>query len=309
MAAIAYPAYAALGAAEWNRRVQAAQELAAACRVCPRRCGVARLAGEVGRCGVGPRPVVASHNLHRGEEPCLSGQRGSGTVFFTGCSLACVFCQNFPISQLRKGNEVGVERLAEMMLELERRGAHNINFVTPSHQVPAILEGLRLAAAAGLRLPIVWNSSAYESLETLALLDGIVDLYLPDLKYADGAAAERLSGAADYVEVARSAIREMHRQVGGLELGADGVAVRGLLVRHLVLPNGLAGTSSTLAFLARELGPAVAVSIMGQYFPAHRAGETEGVERPLSAAEYEAALAGLEAEGLDQGYLQEIGEP
>ncbi|NPV07450.1 MAG: radical SAM protein [Anaerolineae bacterium] len=291
---------------ELARRARAAWAELASCRLCPRACGVNRLQGERGACGVGAEPVVASWNVHHGEEPPISGTRGSGTIFFSGCSGRCLFCQNYPISQLGVGRPVTVQRLAGMMLELQRRGCHNINFVTPTHFVPAILRATDVAARAGLNIPLVYNSSGFESLETLALLEGVIDVYLPDAKYASDAVALEVSGFPGYVAANRAALKEMARQVGpALVLGPGGLAERGMIVRHLVLPGDLAGTAEVLRWLAREISPQVPVSLMSQYFPAHRALQHPLLGRKLTEGELEQALACFEAAGLAEGWLQE----
>lgn len=282
-----------------------------ACRVCPRECGVDRLAGELGVCRQGPEARLSSWNLHAWEEPPISGTRGSGTIFFSGCVGRCLFCQNWPISQLGHGQTVSAERLAEMMLELQGRGAHNINLVTATHFVPAVLAALDIAAQEGLCLPLVYNCGGYESVEVLRLLDGVVDVYLPDAKYADDAVARRLSGFTGYVAANRAALREMHRQVGDeLVLDEDGIARRGLIVRHMVLPAGLAGTAEVLRWIAAELSPGVHVSLMAQYCPAYRAEDDPVLGRPITENEYLAALDAFDAAGLEQGWRQEYhGDP
>jgi len=312
----AWPSYLPLAqSGELARRAQAAREMLRACSICPRACGVDRLAGERGVCRQGAAPVVASWNRHRWEEPPISGTRGSGTIFFSGCVGRCLFCQNWPISQLGHGQEVSETRLAEMMLELQGQGAHNINLVTATHFVPAVLAALDVAAREGLRLPLVYNCGGYERVETLRLLDGVVDVYLPDAKYADDAVARRLSGFPDYVAVNRAALREMHRQAGDeLTLDEDGLARRGLIVRHLVLPGGLAGTAEVLRWIAGELSPRVPVSLMAQYFPAYRAlddqPEDPALGRPITPDEYQAALEAFDAAGLERGWRQEYdGDP
>jgi putative pyruvate formate lyase activating enzyme len=315
-----WPSYLSLAqSGELARRAQVAREMMRACSVCPRECGVDRLAGERGFCRQGAAPVVASWNRHLWEEPPISGTRGSGTIFFSGCVGRCLFCQNWPISQLGHGQEVSEARLAEMMLELQDQGAHNVNLVTATHFVPAVLAALDIAVRQGFRLPLVYNCGGYESLETLRLLDGVVDIYLPDAKYADDEAARRLSGFPDYVAVNRAALREMVRQVGdelagGLAVDDDGLARRGLIVRHLVLPGGLAGTAEVLRWIARELSPRVPVSLMAQYFPAYRAladqPEDPALGRPITGDEYLAALEAFDAAGLERGWRQEYdGDP
>jgi len=302
-----YPTYLELHrSGELKRRIERAYAMLAECRLCPRECGVDRLRGERGFCRAGAEPIVASWNVHPWEEPPISGTRGSGTIFFSGCTGRCLFCQNYPISQLGVGNTVSVQQLAEMMLELQDRGCHNINLVTPTHFVPQILAALELAIEGGLRLPLVYNTSGYERVETLQLLDGVVDIYLPDAKYADDETARRLSGFVRYVEANRAALREMFRQVGDeLVLDGEGIARRGLIVRHLVLPEGLAGTPEVLRWIAENLSPRVHVSLMDQYFPAHKAVGHPVLGRKITAEEYAEALRAFEEAGLTNGWMQE----
>ena len=290
---------------ELVRRIETAWAMLAHCELCPHRCRVDRLAGERGVCRMGDLPKVSSWNLHHWEEPPISGTRGSGTVFFSGCTGRCRFCQNYPISQLRYGEVVTVERLAAMMLELQRKGAHNINFVTPTHFMPHILAALPYAIRGGLHIPLVYNTSGYECVEALCLLEGIVDLWLPDAKYADNAPARRLSGFRSYVEHNRAALHEIYRQVGAeLELDGDGIAVRGMIIRHMVLPGGLAGTAEVLRWISGELSASVHVSLMDQYFPAHRAVGDPLLGRKISLKEYDAAMEALDAAGLEHGWCQ-----
>jgi putative pyruvate formate lyase activating enzyme len=251
---------------------------------------VNRREGAGGTCRTGERARVASYHAHFGEEAPLVGSSGSGTIFFSWCNLKCVYCQNYEISQLGEGEDVEPEELAAMMLHLQALGCHNINLVSPSHVVPQILAGLLIAAQAGLHLPLVYNTGGYDALSTLALLDGIVDIYMPDVKYADEETARRLSHAPDYPRVNRTAVAEMHRQVGDLQLDERGVAVRGLLVRHLVLPHSLAGTKDTLRWLAQEVSPNTYLNIMDQYRPCYRAREYPELARPVTRAEYLEAL-------------------
>jgi len=269
------------------------------CDLCARRCRVDRTRTTRGAaCRTGAESVVSSFGPHHGEERPLSGRRGSGTIFFAWCNLRCVFCQNWEISWNGEGRAVTAAELAAMMLALQDQGCHNINLVSPSHVVAAILDAVALAAAEGLRLPLVYNTGGYDSPEALRLLDGIVDIYMPDMKYGDDAPARRFSGVGDYVAVNRAAVREMHRQVGDLVLDGDGLAVRGLLVRHLVLPGGLAGTREVLRFLADEISPDTYVNVMAQYRPCHRAGRYPGLDRRPSPTEYRDALAIARALGL-----------
>ena len=300
------PGYLKLGKSEWRLRIREAFGLLAPCRLCPRECRKDRLKGETGVCKARAAPEVSSYNLHHGEEPPLSGWKGSGAIFFTHCSLRCVFCQNYPVSQLGHGNETDSEGLAEMMLELQEDGAHNVDLVTPSHVVPWIIEAVALAAEQGLKIPLVYNSSGYDSLQELRLLDGIVDLYLPDMKYDDNAAARQLSNAPDYVEVNRGAVKEMQRQVGGLVLDETGIARRGLIIRHLVLPGGLAGTEGIMQFIAGQISRNTAVSLMRQYFPAHRAYEFPEISRRVSQSEYLLAEQAMEKAGLNEGWRQKL---
>jgi putative pyruvate formate lyase activating enzyme len=304
------PGYVALyDSGELARRAEAAWAILAHCELCPLRCGANRLAGEQGVCRMGAQSKVSSWNVHRWEEPPISGTHGSGTIFFSGCTGRCLFCQNYPISQLDYGNAVSVERLATMMLELQHKRAHNINFVTPTHFMPQILAALPHAVRLGLRLPLVYNTSGYETVESLHLLDGIVDVWLPDAKYSENRVARRLSGFVDYVEHNRAALQEIYRQVGSdLILDGQGIARRGMIIRHLVLPHGLAGTAEVLRWIAQELSPQVHVSLMNQYFPAHRALDDPELGRHVAAAEYEAALEAFDAAGLEQGWRQETGK-
>ena len=290
--------------AEAALRVQQTRAMLAACSVCPRMCGTARLAGEIGLCRAGEDLKIASWNLHRGEEPPISGHGGSGTIFLSGCSLRCVYCQNYPISQFAAGEIVSTERFVEIMLELEKSGAHNINFVTPTHYTPQIVDGVMRARGRGLSIPIVWNTSGYERVETLRLLEGIVDIYLADMRYGEDGSAKKYSKVTDYAAINRAAIAEMHRQVGVLKVDAEGIAQRGLLVRHLVLPGGIASSGKVFRFLANKISVHTAVSVMSQYFPAHKATDDALLKRRLRSDEYSAALAEFEAAGLSNGYCQ-----
>lgn len=258
--------------------------------LCPRACRVNRLKGERGTCRAGDLSEVSSYSPHFGEESPLVGLHGSGTIFLTHCSLRCSFCQNFSISHLGEGQEVSSERLARMMRELQDLGCHNINFVTPTHYVPQILEALSAAVRLGLRIPLVYNSSGYDSVETLKLLDGIFDIYMPDIKFARSEPAREFCQAPDYPEAARTALKEMHRQVGDLEIDENGIARRGLLVRHLVLPEGLAGTDEVVRFLAEEISPNTYVNIMDQYHPCGDIRSRSPLGRRLTGDEYREAL-------------------
>lgn len=260
------------------------------CTLCPRMCKVDRLAGEKGYCRTGRKAVVASYGPHFGEESPLVGRRGSGTIFFSYCNLFCVFCQNYDISHGGEGTPIGAEDLAEIMLSLQAAGCHNINLVTPTHVVCQILEALPAAIEKGLQIPIVYNCGGYERVSALKLLDGIVDIYMPDFKFWDNAWAERFCYAGDYRERAMEALREMHRQVGDLEIDEAGVAVRGLLVRHLVMPGGVAGTEEVMRFLAAEISRDTYVNVMDQYRPCWEANKTPAINRRITGEEYEQAL-------------------
>jgi putative pyruvate formate lyase activating enzyme len=274
---------------ELIKRAEAAREILRSCRICPRECGVDRLGTEKGACRVGAAAMVASYGPHFGEERPLVGTSGSGTIFFSDCNLRCVFCQNYDISHGGLGHAVTCQALAAMMLSLQEDGCHNINLVSPTHQAPAILEAVAIAAGLGLRLPIVYNTGGYDSLETLRLLEGIVSIYMPDCKYSDDDVAWRLSKVKDYPERNRQALREMHRQVGDLEIDTRGVATTGLLVRHLVLPNDMAGTQKVMEFLA-SLSRDTYVNVMAQYRPCYRASEFPEIARPLAREEYARAV-------------------
>ncbi len=285
------PAYLKLlHSGELKQRVAEAYEHLRACDVCARRCLVDRHAGKLGVCRTGVRAKVSSYGPHLGEEDPLRGWRGSGTIFFTRCNLHCQYCQNHDISQTDAGYEVEPEDLASIMLELQEQGCHNINLVSPSHVVPQIMAAVLVAAQAGLRLPLVYNTGGYDSLEMLRLLDGIIDIYMPDMKYADAEIAHRYSKVQNYPEVNKAAVREMHRQVGDLQLDENGLATRGLLVRHLILPNHLAGTAEVLRFLAEEISSNTYLNLMDQYRPAYRAYQYPELNRSITRQEYQEAL-------------------
>jgi len=275
------------------------------CRFCSHRCGADRLSGEVGVCGAGNEMVVSSVCIHRGEEPVLAGRGGVGNVFLSGCNLGCVYCQNWQISQGGEGTTMPVARLSDELLRLQDSGCPTLGFVTPTHYIPWIVSSVADAVGRGLERPLIYNTNAYDSVELLEKIEGIFRIYLPDFKYWGEDEALEYSSAPGYPAAARAAIREMWRQVGELELDGRGVAVKGLLVRHLVLPNGLAGTAAILRFLAREISPAVNVSLLSQYNPVYRAGEFPLLSRRLRASEYEAAVAVLEEEGIAGGFTQD----
>ncbi|MFQ6014810.1 MAG: radical SAM protein [Anaerolineae bacterium] len=294
------PVYLALyRSGELKERVKEGYARLEACDICARECEVNRREGIKGAvCRTGERAVVSSCNPHFGEESPLVGLHGSGTIFFSWCNLRCQFCQNYEISQMGQGNEVEPEDLAVMMLRLQAMGCHNINFVSPSHVVPQILAGLLIAVEAGLRIPLVYNTGGYDSLKTLALLDGIVDIYMPDMKYADKDIARRYSKIRDYPAVNQAAVKEMHRQVGDLVLDERGVAQRGLLVRHLVLPNNLAGTAEIVRFLAEEVSKDTYLNVMDQYRPCYKGYDIPEVNRRITAEEYQKAVHLAQEAGL-----------
>lgn len=271
------------------------------CEICPRHCRVNRLKDERGFCRIGRLARVYSHSPHFGEEPPLVGTQGSGTIFFSGCNLACVFCQNYEISQMDQGQEVSADALARMMLSLQRTGCHNINFVSPSHVVPQILEALVLAREGGLKVPLVYNSGGYDSVKTLRLLEGIFDIYMPDMKYGFDEMAMKYSHAPGYTEHARAAIREMHRQVGDLKLDEQDIAQRGLLVRHLVLPGGLAGTAEVVRFLSEEISKNTYLNVMDQYHPEYNACSSPELDRRITLKEYRDAVRLAAGAGLVRG--------
>lgn len=297
---------------ELESRVEKLESLLAACTVCPKDCGNDRLNDEIAACYSGRLPIVSSYTAHFGEEPCLSGTNGAGNIFFGNCNLRCVYCQNYQISQTwreQKKNEITHERLAEMMLELQDRGCHNIGFVSPTHFAPQMARGILLAAQQGLTLPIVYNTNAYDSVEVIKLLDGIVDIYLPDLKYADSDAGFQYSKVRDYKELARAAIKEMHRQMGDtLIFGEDGLLKCGLLIRLLVLPNGIADIEDNLRWIRDELSPKTAISLMAQYYATNKAATDDRyilLSRRISEGEWFEAVSLLNDLGMEEGFMQE----
>ena len=294
------PAYAELLASgALARRAEEAWRHLEDCDLCARYCRVNRRQGTAGAvCRTGERALVASYGAHHGEEDCLRGTRGSGTIFFGWCNLRCVFCQNWDISQKGSGRETEPPEIADMMLDLQSQGCHNINLVSPGHVVAQIIAAVAIAAERGLRLPLVYNTGGYDSPEALRLLCGIVDIYMPDMKYGDAELARRYSKVRDYVAVNRAAVKEMHRQVGDLAIDEHGIARRGLLVRHLVLPRGIAGSDEVLRFLAEEISPRSYLNLMDQYRPCYRADEYPELDRPLTPDDYGAALAAARRHGL-----------
>jgi len=306
------PGYMALyQSGELARRVEALEEKLKRCDICPRRCFKNRVEGERGACHSGLLPIVSSFCAHRGEEPALSGNRGSGTIFFGNCNMSCVYCQNYQISQdpdNQKPNEITCTELAQRMLYLQDElHCHNINLVSPTHFVPQIIRAVLEAIPLGLYLPLVYNTGGYDRVETIALLDGIVDIYLPDLRYSSDRWAMRYSGAPMYVRSARAAIKEMYRQVGDLVVDDEGVAIKGMIVRHLILPNDLAGSEDSLTWLADEVSPTVTVSIMSQYYPTHKATQIPELSRSISKEEYSRVVEAVNRLGLENGWVQEMG--
>jgi len=301
-----------LRANELENRVEQLEALLRSCTVCPKDCGNDRLNDEIAACYSGRLPIVSSYTPHFGEEPCLSGTGGAGNIFFGNCNLRCVYCQNYQISQTwkeQRKNEVTHERLAEMMLELQDRGCHNIGFVSPTHFAPQMARAIFIAAQNGLRLPIVYNTNAYDSVEVLRLLDGIVDIYLPDLKYADSDTGFQYSKVRDYAVYSRAAIKEMHRQMGdSLQFGEDGLLKRGLLIRLLVLPNDIAEIEKSLRWIRDELSPKTAISLMAQYYATNKAATDERyilLSRRISTGEWFDAVSLLDDLGMEEGFMQE----
>ena len=283
---------------ELRNKIDQAHEILRECTLCPRSCGADRLSGELGTCQTGERAIVSSHNPHFGEEAPLVGDHGSGTIFFSRCNLLCIFCQNYDISHEGEGVEFSSEDLAKVMLSLQNMRCPNINFVTPSHVVPQILDAVDKAAELGLRVPLVYNTGGYDKPETLAMLEGVFDIYMPDFKFWDSKAAEELADAPDYPEVARKAFKEMRRQVGDLVVDEQGVAQRGLLTRHLVLPEGMAGTPEVMHFLATEISTNSYVNIMAQYRPCGRASEVTALRKSITDEEYQEAVDVALREGI-----------
>jgi len=278
------------------------------CAICPRKCRVDRTNAKAGYCRALLKPMVYSYAPHHGEEPPLSGTKGSGTIFFSHCNMKCCYCQNYYFSQLDKGEEVSTEKLAGMMLSLQDAGCHNINLVSPTHYVPQILMALEPAIKGGLKIPIVYNTSGYESLETIKLLDGIVDIYLPDMRYSDNAMAKRYSDSPDYVERNREALKEMQAQVGDLMLDSEGIALKGLIIRLLVLPNAVSGTETSLRFIRNDISVNVYLSIMSQYYPTFKAYNHKEISRGVAPDEYKNIVDEAHLLGLNNGWIQETPE-
>ncbi|MDR3112628.1 MAG: radical SAM protein [Elusimicrobiota bacterium] len=276
------------------------------CEICPRKCKAERNNGKAGFCKASDKIRIASINVHTGEEPPISGIKGSGTIFFSNCVLSCVFCQNYPISQLGNGKEISLSGLVDIILSLQKRGSHNINFVTPTHFSAHIAKAAYEAKTKGLKIPIVYNCGGYENYQTLRLLEGIVDIYLPDIKYSDNETAFKYCGVKNYVEVSKLALQEMYRQVGDLVIDDDGIAKKGLLIRHLVLPQNLQNTKKALEFIAKELSDRTFISLMSQYYPAYKAYNFKELSNPLTKEEYDLAVNELKKLNLENGWIQDL---
>ena len=305
---MAYPSYIdAFKTKTLHRKAEAAIAMLESCSICPRKCAVNRLNEKKGFCRTGKRAIVCSYFAHHGEEPAISGIRGSGTIFFSRCNLRCVYCQNYDFSQLQEGNEASAKELASFMLSLQEERCHNINFVTPTHVLPQILEALVLAIEDGLHIPLVYNTSGYELPKVLQLLEGIIDIYLPDMRYADNACAIKYSSAPGYPKINQKAIKEMFRQVGNAQFDKEGIIKKGLIIRHLVLPQNIAGTEEICAFIAKEISPQTYISLMSQYFPAFEAHKHAPLARRITLEAYEGATELLKKYGLENGWIQESG--
>jgi len=288
-----------------DRVIEKTFKLLESCCICPRSCKVNRLKNDRGFCKTGLKPRVCSFMPHHGEEPPISGSQGSGTIFFSHCNMACIYCQNYEFSQLGEGREVEFEELAEFMLQLQNMDCHNINLVTPTHIMPQILKALSIAIPKGLKLPIVYNTGGYELPEMIKILDGIVDIYLPDMRYAASDMAIKYSAAPDYPKYNQETLREMHRQVGIAKMNNEGIIKRGVIIRHLVLPNNISGTDKLMEFIARELSRDTYISLMSQYFPCYRATQFKEISRRISYQEYQDAKMSMQRYGLSNGWSQE----
>jgi putative pyruvate formate lyase activating enzyme len=300
-----YPSYLNLSENEFQKRINQAYKFLESCKLCPHCCKVNRIAGQKGICRSTAELKISSFNAHFGEEPPISGVYGSGTIFFTNCTLRCIYCQNYPISQLSNGNTISVSDLSSIMLTLQKQRCHNINLVTPTHFVPQILKAVAQSRTSGLKIPLVYNTSGYESSETLKLLDGIIDIYLPDAKYAEDDIAEKYSKAEKYSLVNKDALREMYRQVGNLRMSKSGIAVSGLIIRHLVLPQNLSGTDKILTWVAENISKKTYISLMAQYFPAFQASEYPALSSRISKDEYKRARKYFDNSGLVNGWFQQ----
>ena len=278
------------------------------CSICPHMCGINRNNGQVGRCKSNDKVKIALYSVHDFEEPCVSGENGSGTIFFSNCNMNCVFCQNYEISQQGKGKEITIERLAEIFLEQQNRNVNNINLVTPTSYVPQIIEAIKIARVNGLKIPIVYNTNGYENVETLKMLEGYIDIYLPDLKYAENNLGLEYSKVKNYFEIATTAIKEMYRQVGSPKLNNDGIIEKGLIIRHLILPSNIENSKKVLKWIKENMNKDVYVSVMAQYFPTYKAKQIENINRKLTKEEYEKVENYLYDLDIENGYIQELGE-
>lgn len=278
------------------------------CSICPHMCGINRNNGQVGRCKSSDKVKIALYSVHDFEEPCVSGENGSGTIFFSNCNMNCVFCQNYEISQQGKGKEITIERLAEIFLEQQNRNVNNINLVTPTSYVPQIIEAIKIARVNGLKIPIIYNTNGYENVETLKMLEGYIDIYLPDLKYAEDNLGLEYSKVKNYFEIATTAIKEMYRQVGSPKLNNDGIIEKGLIIRHLILPNNIENSKKVLKWIKENMNKDVYVSVMAQYFPTYKAKQIRDINRKLTKEEYEKVENYLYDLDIENGYIQELGE-
>lgn len=288
-----------------NRLAEETFKMLQSCSICPRRCKVNRLKNELGFCKTGLKPKVCSFMPHHGEEPPISGEQGSGTIFFSNCNMACVYCQNYEFSQLGQGREAEFEELADFMIELQNLGCHNINLVTPTHVMPQILQSLVIAINRGLKIPLVYNTGGYELPEIIKLLDSVVDIFLPDMRYADSCMANKYSCAPEYSDYNQAALKEMHRQVGIAKIDNKGIIKSGLIIRHLVLPDNIAGTDKIMEFIAKELSPDTYISLMSQFFPYYKAFQFKEISRRITHEEYEDAQKAMQRYGLHNGWTQE----
>lgn len=305
---MAYPSYIdAFNSRMLHEKVKASQKMLEECKICPRMCGIDRQKNQIGFCRTGKKAVVCSYFAHHGEEPAISGSHGSGAIFFSRCNMKCVYCQNFDFSQLEEGREVKDEELASYMIGLQNKGCHNINLITPTHVMPQILNALLIAVDQGLCIPLIYNTSGYECPETIAFLEGIIDIYLPDARYASDTFSARYSEAPSYPKMNQRSLKEMFRQTGPAEFDENEIIKKGLIVRHLVLPNDIAGTEEIFSFITHEVSPHTYVSLMSQYFPAYRAENYPTLDRPITWEEYEKAIELMKKYGLENGWIQESG--
>lgn len=284
------------------------EELLKSCKICPHKCGINRLDGKIGRCKCDDKVKIALASLHFFEEPCISGEKGSGTIFFSNCNLNCIYCQNHEISQQSKGKEITIEHLADILIKQQNKGANNINLVTPTMYVPQIIKAIKIAKINGLKIPIIYNSNGYENVETIKLLKGYVDVYLPDLKYYSDELAKKYSNVDNYFKIATSAIKEMYNQVGTPEFDENGIIKQGVIIRHLILPNHTQNTKNILKWIKQNMPKDVYVSIMAQYFPTYKAKEDNLINRKLTHKEYNEIEKFLFTLNLENGYMQELGE-